>query len=115
MALLRPGLPTVQTGNVWATYAWPDAYVALKDKVDVAYIRPSGGTLAWVEGLVLRSDTENYHHAHKYVESFINHDAFLVLLRKIVAIETGVARLTCVWQVDVSELAVGEFFNQTPV
>ena len=60
----------VQTGNVWATYAWPDAYVALKDKVDVAYIRPSGGTLAWVEGLVLRSDTENYHHAHAFADAW---------------------------------------------
>ena len=60
----------VQTGNVWATYAWPDAYVALKDKVDVAYIRPSGGTLAWVEGLVLRSDTQNYHHAHAFADAW---------------------------------------------
>jgi spermidine/putrescine-binding protein len=60
----------VQTGNVWATYAWPDAYVALKDKVDVAYIRPSTGTLAWVEGLVLRSDTQNYHHAHAFADAW---------------------------------------------
>jgi spermidine/putrescine-binding protein len=60
----------VQTGNVWATYAWPDAYVALKDKVDVAYIRPSTGTLAWVEGLVLRTDTQNYHHAHAFADAW---------------------------------------------
>ena len=60
----------VQSGNVWATYAWPDAYVALKDKVDVAYIRPSTGTLAWVEGLVLRSDTQNYHHAHAFADAW---------------------------------------------
>ena len=60
----------VQTGNVWATYAWPDAYVALKDKVEVAYIRPSGGTLAWVEGLVLRADTQNYEHAHKFADAW---------------------------------------------
>jgi len=60
----------VQTGNVWATYAWPDAYVALKDKVDVAYIRPTTGTLAWVEGLVLRSDTQNYQHAHKFADAW---------------------------------------------
>ncbi len=60
----------VQNGNVWSTYAWPDAYVVLKDKVDVAYIRPSGGTLAWVEGLVLRSGTENYQHAHKFADAW---------------------------------------------
>ncbi|MEP6973351.1 MAG: substrate-binding domain-containing protein [Actinomycetota bacterium] len=60
----------VQTGNVWATYAWPDAYVALKDKVPVKYVRPSTGTLAWVEGLVLRSNTENYHHAHAFADAW---------------------------------------------
>ena len=47
----------VQKGNVWATYAWPDAYVALKDKVDVTSTSGrSTGTLAWVEGLVLRAE-----------------------------------------------------------
>jgi spermidine/putrescine transport system substrate-binding protein len=60
----------VQTGNVWSTYAWPDAYVALKDRVPVAYIRPSNGTLAWVEGLVLRADTQNYHHAHAFADAW---------------------------------------------
>ena len=60
----------VQKGNVWATYAWPDAYVALKDKVDVKYVRPSGGTLAWVEGLVLRANTPNYHHAHAFADAW---------------------------------------------
>ena len=60
----------VKQGNVWAAYAWPDAYVALKDTVDVQYIRPKEGTLAWVEGLVLRSDTENYHHAHAFADAW---------------------------------------------
>ena len=60
----------VQKGNVWTTYAWPDAYVALKDKVDVKYVRPSGGTLAWVEGLVLRANTPNYHHAHAFADAW---------------------------------------------
>jgi spermidine/putrescine-binding protein len=60
----------VQKGNVWTTYAWPDAYVALKDKVDVQYIRPSTGTLAWVEGLVLRANTPNYHHAHAFADAW---------------------------------------------
>jgi spermidine/putrescine-binding protein len=60
----------VQQGNVWAAYAWPDAYAALKDKVPVQYIRPKEGTLAWVEGLVLRSDTENYNHAHKFADAW---------------------------------------------
>jgi spermidine/putrescine transport system substrate-binding protein len=60
----------VQQGNVWAAYAWPDAYLALKDRVPVQYIRPKEGTLAWVEGLVLRSDTENYNHAHAFADAW---------------------------------------------
>ncbi len=60
----------VKQGNVWAAYAWPDAYVALKDTVSVDYIRPKEGTLAWVEGLVLRAGTENYNHAHKFADAW---------------------------------------------
>jgi len=60
----------VQKGNVWAAYAWPDAYVALKDKVPVEYIRPKEGTLAWVEGLVLRAGTQNYRHGHAFADAW---------------------------------------------
>jgi spermidine/putrescine transport system substrate-binding protein len=60
----------VAKGNVWAVYAWPDAFVALKDSTPVKYIRPSTGTLAWVEGLVLHSETQNYHHAHAFADAW---------------------------------------------
>jgi spermidine/putrescine transport system substrate-binding protein len=60
----------VRQGNVWAAYAWPDAYVALKDEVPVAYLRPKEGVLSWAEGLVLRTDTENYYHAHEFADAW---------------------------------------------
>lgn len=60
----------VQKGNVWVTDAWPDAYVALKDKVPVKYVRPSGGTLAWTGSLVLRNDSTNPLHAHAFADAW---------------------------------------------
>ncbi len=45
-------------GNVWATYVWPDGYWAIKNHekmkgVDIQYMWPKEGRLAWVCGLVL--------------------------------------------------------------
>ena len=50
-------------GNVWATYVWPDGYLqALNHEklkgVDVRYMWPKEGRLAWVCGFVLHSATE---------------------------------------------------------
>jgi spermidine/putrescine transport system substrate-binding protein len=60
----------VQKGNVWVTDAWPDAYLALKDKVPVKYVRPSGGTLAWTGSMALRSDSKNPFHAHAFADAW---------------------------------------------
>lgn len=60
----------VRQDNVWAAYAWPDAYVALKEEVPVAYLRPKEGVLSWAEGLILRTDTENYYHAHEFADAW---------------------------------------------
>lgn len=60
----------VRTGTIWAAYSWPDTYVVLKEEAPVQYIRPKEGTMAWVESLVLYSDTENYHHAHEYADAW---------------------------------------------
>jgi spermidine/putrescine-binding protein len=60
----------IRTGNMWAAYAWPDAYVVLKEEVPVQYIRPKEGVLSWAEGLVLRKDTEQYYHAHDYANAW---------------------------------------------
>jgi spermidine/putrescine transport system substrate-binding protein len=60
----------VSQGNVWAAYSWPDTYVVLKEDVPVEYIKPKEGVFTWAEGLVLRSETENYHHAHAYADAW---------------------------------------------
>jgi spermidine/putrescine-binding protein len=48
-------------GNLWATYVWPDGYYQAKTKlkdVDVRYMWPKEGRLAWVCGFVLGANTE---------------------------------------------------------
>jgi spermidine/putrescine transport system substrate-binding protein len=50
-------------GNVWATYMWPDGYwQALNHEklkgVEVRYMWPKEGRLAWVCGFVLHANTE---------------------------------------------------------
>ncbi len=60
----------VRQGNVWAAYAWPDAWVNTRNDAPVAYIRPKEGVLAWGEGLMLNANTENYYHAHEYANAW---------------------------------------------
>ena len=60
----------VAKGNVWAAYSWPDTYVVLKADQPVQYIKPKEGVFTWAEGLILRSDTENYNHAHEYADAW---------------------------------------------
>ena len=68
--------PAFKAGDIWIAYTWQDAYVAMNAaKLKVAYLNPSQGKLSWFCGFVLGSQTKNYFHAHKYVESFINHRA----------------------------------------
>ena len=57
-------------GNVWAAYAWPDAWLNTKDDAPTQYIRPKEGVLSWGEGLLLAKNTENYYHAHKFVDAW---------------------------------------------
>jgi spermidine/putrescine transport system substrate-binding protein len=50
-------------GNLWATYTWPDGYWNIKNHpkmkgVDIRYMWPKEGRLAWVCGFVLNSNTE---------------------------------------------------------
>jgi spermidine/putrescine transport system substrate-binding protein len=68
--------PAFKSGDIWITYSWQAAYVIMKQaKLKVKYMEPKEGRLAWVCGFTLGADTKNYRHAHKYVESFINHKA----------------------------------------
>jgi spermidine/putrescine transport system substrate-binding protein len=64
----------VAKGNVWAAYSWPDTYVVLKDDQPVQYMKPKEGVFTWAEGLILRSETENYHHAHAFADAWASVD-----------------------------------------
>jgi spermidine/putrescine transport system substrate-binding protein len=68
--------PAFKAGDIWITYSWQDAYVSMNHAgLKVAYLNPSQGKLSWFCGFVLGSQTKNFFHTHKYVESFINHHA----------------------------------------
>ena len=60
---------TTSQGNVWAAYSWPDTYVVLKAD-QRCNTSAQGRRLTWAEGLILRADTENYHHAHEYADAW---------------------------------------------
>jgi spermidine/putrescine transport system substrate-binding protein len=68
--------PSFKAGDIWITYSWQDAYVSMNAAgLKVAYLNPSQGKLSWFCGFVLGAQTKNFFHAHKYLESFINHHA----------------------------------------
>jgi spermidine/putrescine transport system substrate-binding protein len=61
------------SGDVWITYAWPSDWVAMRKKIPSAtYGTPKEGRLAFDCGFSLLKDTENYRHAHKYVDSWVS-------------------------------------------
>jgi spermidine/putrescine transport system substrate-binding protein len=70
----------VRQGNVWAAYAWQDAYVVLKGEVPVQYMKPKEGVFSWAEGLILRNDTENYYHAHEFADAWASEPTGLHLI-----------------------------------
>ena len=70
--------PNFQSGTVWITYAWQDSLVTMKAAgLNAAFLNPKQGRLSWLCGFMLGSKTQNYYHAHKYVESFVNLNASL--------------------------------------
>ncbi|MGZ5294483.1 MAG: ABC transporter substrate-binding protein [Actinomycetota bacterium] len=68
-------------GEVWAGYSWPDT-VGYADAagMNYLYMKPKEGRISWVCGLGLFADTENYHHAHEYVDSWASKEAAEFLL-----------------------------------
>lgn len=59
-------------GNLWATYTWPDGYWKIKNHakmkdVEIRYMQPKEGRLAWVCGFVLNSQSERPGRAHAAV------------------------------------------------
>lgn len=68
--------PAIKSGTVWIAYTWQDTLVSMKSaKVPVDFINPTQGRLSWFCGFMLGAKTQNYYHAHEYVESFINEAA----------------------------------------
>jgi spermidine/putrescine transport system substrate-binding protein len=70
----------VRVGNVWATYAWPDAWINTKEDAPTQYIRPKEGVLSWGEGLMLNAETENYYHAHEFANAWTSPETGLWLV-----------------------------------
>jgi spermidine/putrescine transport system substrate-binding protein len=65
--------PAFKSGDIWITYSWANDYKDMRDAgLAVDFMNPKEGPLAWYCGFVLGKDTKNFHHAHRYVESFIN-------------------------------------------
>jgi spermidine/putrescine transport system substrate-binding protein len=59
----------IAAGNIWIAYAWAGSYVAGKDAgLDVVYSEPKEGRLGWNCGFVLHKDTQNFRHAHEFVD-----------------------------------------------
>jgi spermidine/putrescine transport system substrate-binding protein len=68
--------PNFKSGEVWVTYCWQDSLVSMtKAGLKCAFMKPSQGRLSWICGFMLGAHTKNYYHAHKYVDSYINHAA----------------------------------------
>jgi len=68
--------PAFKSGTIWVAYSWQDTLVAMRSAgLPVAFMNPSQGRLSWLCGFMLGARTQNYYHAHDYVESYVNHDA----------------------------------------
>jgi spermidine/putrescine transport system substrate-binding protein len=62
--------------EVWIGYAWPDT-VGYADAagMNYLYMTPKEGRVSWVCGMGLAKDTQNYFHAHDYVDSWASKKA----------------------------------------
>ena len=62
--------------EVWIGYSWPDT-VGYADAagMNYRYMEPKEGRVSWVCGMGLAKDTQNYFHAHDYVDSWASKKA----------------------------------------
>ncbi|HEY5905939.1 MAG TPA: extracellular solute-binding protein, partial [Actinomycetota bacterium] len=70
-----------KTEEVWAGYSWPDT-VGYADAagMNYLYMQPTEGRISWVCGMALFADSQNYNHAHEYVDSWASKEAAEFLL-----------------------------------
>lgn len=68
-------------GDVWIAYAWPSSWTIAKSAgLDVVYMQPKEGRTSWFCGFALFKDTENYYHAHEYVDAWMSPKSALWIL-----------------------------------
>jgi spermidine/putrescine-binding protein len=59
--------------DVWIGYAWPASWVIGRGNgLDLEYMQPKEGRTSWFCGFGLFADTENYYHAHEYVNAWMD-------------------------------------------
>src|SRR5919109_418622 len=59
-------------GNVWIAYSWGGSFQNARNAgLDVKYSDPKEGRLGWNCGFVLIKDTDNFRHAHAYVDEWV--------------------------------------------
>jgi len=62
-------IPLIQSGEVWAAYAWQGAYATLLGEgVPVAYANPKEGRNSWVGVYGIRKGTPNLDLAHRFLD-----------------------------------------------
>jgi spermidine/putrescine-binding protein len=65
-------------GNIWIGYSWGGSYMAAKKAgLEVVYSDPKEGRLGWNCGFVLIADTDNFRHAHEYVDTWVSPESAL--------------------------------------
>jgi spermidine/putrescine transport system substrate-binding protein len=67
--------------DVYVGYAWPASWVVGQGNgLDLAYMQPKEGRTSWYCGFGLFADTQNYHHAHEYVNAWTSPESGAWLL-----------------------------------
>jgi spermidine/putrescine transport system substrate-binding protein len=71
--------PDLVNGDVDIAYAWQNHWWAALDygsgsdkAVDAVYMNPSEGRISWYCGFALFNETQNYYHAHEYVNAWLS-------------------------------------------
>lgn len=68
-------------GNIWIVYAWPGTVATMQGNgLQVTYMDPKETRLSWICGFVLISDTQEYYHAHEFVDAWLADRSALWLL-----------------------------------
>jgi spermidine/putrescine transport system substrate-binding protein len=68
-------------GNVWITFAWPASWVLMQKRgLQVEYMEPKEGRLAFNCGFSIFAGSKNWHHAHQYIDAWASPESGVWLL-----------------------------------